>query len=373
MLNRITKIFLLFTFLIACEKPYTDPPVESGNEGLVVEGTITQNPPPYIVSLTKSTAYNKVYLPIKVTNAIVKITDDLGNVENVIEDPVNSGNYHTSTTGMRGTVGRSYKLNISLTELGNITNTYESEWEKLSDVPIIDSVSALRGNKITLGTEPDGSYGEFSQQGINLHMSAHSVVNNDYYYKFMASIIQQYIVIWHEPKPKPDVYIYGRFTNNLEIDKNLTSATAGQIVPIKEHAIGFVPTSYASVEYCIDRDCKSKILGDSFSTLFISKSSIYSVSKKMYQIFQDENTQMFPQNSIFDPVPTQITTNIKCTNKSSSKVFGYFCSAAVATQFNYFYLTTSGNTLYSDTISSIAHDFKPFISDTDNIPKYWHF
>lgn len=129
----IIYITIITAFIQACKEEYIDPPVQGGISNLVVDCIITNDPPPYKVSLTKSVAYNSLSTPPKVTKAKIFITDDLGNVENVIEKPSGSGNYQTSATGMRGEIDRSYKITIELINAkGTITSSYESDWEKLN-------------------------------------------------------------------------------------------------------------------------------------------------------------------------------------------------------------------------------------------------
>ena len=75
-------IFILFLGVIqACKKPYDDPPTMEGPASLVVEGMITNDPPPYTVKLTWSTSYQALVAtnPPVVPNAMVTITDDIGN------------------------------------------------------------------------------------------------------------------------------------------------------------------------------------------------------------------------------------------------------------------------------------------------------
>lgn len=83
------KYIVIFSiFIQSCKKPYDDPPVQEYISNLVVECTITNEPPPYAVKLTMSVGYNSNRTPYAVTHAKISISDDAGNIEKVIENPM---------------------------------------------------------------------------------------------------------------------------------------------------------------------------------------------------------------------------------------------------------------------------------------------
>lgn len=76
---------------------------------LVVEGLITDKPGPYTVRLSTTVSFNLSQRSNPVEDAIVTISDDLGNQE--ILNYVENGRYET--TSMQGMIGRTYYLDVA--------------------------------------------------------------------------------------------------------------------------------------------------------------------------------------------------------------------------------------------------------------------
>lgn len=268
---------------------------------------------------------------------------------------------------MRGQIGRSYKLNIALTDgKGHTTSTYESDWLRLNEPPTIDSVYAETGQTQTLVQDMDGTYHVSTQLGLNKYIDATPPANQDYYYKFKSSMIDEVEqTIWPYGK-LPNNYYYVSYSwsiSDLDIKNDLKASTAENLTPLKKVFVGFIP-KFFSAYY------------DSFSDPAnwdgaITLTEIYSVPKKIYEIFTQENAQTKPSNSLFDPIPTQIVSNIKCTSNPSVTVLGYFATASVIRKYHYFYYS---NRVYSKELDSIPKVFIPDSSpDSAITPNFWVF
>ena len=124
----------IFICLLACEVPI-DVEYEVSVPQIVVDGLITDQPGPHEIILTYSGAYTSGSDGNNppVSEAIITITDDLGNIEYLRE--TRPGRYKTSDFYL-GTVGRTYVLSITTKE----GNTIESYPEKMLPVPPVDSV-----------------------------------------------------------------------------------------------------------------------------------------------------------------------------------------------------------------------------------------
>ena len=375
-MKALKYILLISLFIQGCKKPYDDPPVQAGISNIVVECTLTNEPPPYIVYLTKSVPYNSKSNSSKVSNAKISILDDAGNIENLIEKPTGAGIYRTSANGMQGQVGRSYKLKIALTDgktyNPKIVSTYESDWVKINEPPTIDSIYAENGQMQSLLQQPDGTYYIKTVDGLNMYIDAKPSSNQDYYYKFKSSMIQEYTQIFYTdtvfgrnaiPPPAPYTTLYGWFKNNINIDKNLRAGTAEYLVPIRKYFIGFVPEFVSTYT---DTFHDSPV-----SVGVITTTTIYSVQKKLYRIFTEENSQTKPANSIFDPIPTQLESNIKCTSDTTKSVLGYFNAASVVYGYHFFLLTLS-HKIYSHKIDFLPSYIDPTGVDTSAPPNFWH-
>ncbi len=125
-LKNIPWIVVFGFFLVtttSCVEKYW-PVLSLGESFLVVDGGINNFPGPYTIKLSYSSSLtDTLFIPI--SSARVSILDDRGNEEILIQN--SPGIYKTSSLGIQGIIGRSYKVSILL-ENGE---TYESELEEL--------------------------------------------------------------------------------------------------------------------------------------------------------------------------------------------------------------------------------------------------
>jgi len=118
-------------------------------------------------------------------------------------------------------------------------------------------------------------------------------------------------------------------TYQISLDNDLKTATAQSNPQIRKFNLGFIPGSPA-LTY------NTAIWSVPYASGVITSTDVYSVSKEIYQILSEENSQTTPANSIFDPIPTQLESNIKCTSNSSQSVLGYFNAASVTHAYQFF-------------------------------------
>ena len=135
LLNLRKYIPVALLFASACVTPY-DAQIRESTPRIVIEGLITDQPGPHRVRITRTGAFTNdgsAGATPGIGGATVYATDDAGSRINFTES--GAGNYFTAS-GVRGVVGRSYKLNIRLAD----GRTYVSEPDLLRRVPPIDSI-----------------------------------------------------------------------------------------------------------------------------------------------------------------------------------------------------------------------------------------
>jgi Domain of unknown function (DUF4249) len=101
----ITMMSILFT---ACEKEINID-LNSSNPQIIIEGVITNQPGPYFVKITKTVNFSGGNNYPLVSNAIVIVSDNLGNAETLTE--ISPGIYQINT--IAGIPGRTYNLSVS--------------------------------------------------------------------------------------------------------------------------------------------------------------------------------------------------------------------------------------------------------------------
>src|SRR5882762_4417354 len=101
-------VSLLFLVLDACIEPF-NVKIPAGQQTMVVDGLITDQPGPYTILLYKVLPLDKEFhYPEWVGGASISILDDLGASEKLTENA--PGHYMTST--LQGVVGKSYYIRI---------------------------------------------------------------------------------------------------------------------------------------------------------------------------------------------------------------------------------------------------------------------
>ncbi len=275
---------------------------------------------------------------------------------------------------MQGQIGKSYKLKIALTDSkGKIYSTYESDWVRINEPPQIDSLYAETGQLQSLMQNSDGSYYIATRLGINVYMDASPPAKQDYYYMFNSSMILEYTQTYYPDTiagrytklPILPEVLYGWYSSEIYVANDLIEGSSQYPSPIKKHFIGFIPEFFSTVTDTFHDEPISA--GD------VTTTTIYSVSNKIYQIFTEENTQTQPVNSIFDPIPTQLTSNIKCTSDTTKSVFGYFNAASVIRGYHYFLWVHGFDKIYSYKVDSLPPGITDSGLDTAAAPSFWFY
>jgi hypothetical protein len=112
MKNSIITYALIFSSW-ACVDRITFDVGTPDNFPIVIDGFISDEPGPYTIYITKSfdiESKQSIRTPLSVRSLV--ISDDQGNREKLVE--VTDGEYQTSPSGIRGTIGRVYTLEIEL-------------------------------------------------------------------------------------------------------------------------------------------------------------------------------------------------------------------------------------------------------------------
>lgn len=131
---KYTQSIIYAFILTSCVTPY-DIKSTDYQESIAVEGMITDQPGPYVVTITKAVPIQDQTLKaVPVQGASITLSDDQGNSESLVEK--SSGNYYTSS--MQGVVGRTYTLTINTKE----GESYQSLPEKLLPVGDFTNLTA---------------------------------------------------------------------------------------------------------------------------------------------------------------------------------------------------------------------------------------
>ncbi|GAA4403532.1 hypothetical protein GCM10023187_19690 [Nibrella viscosa] len=274
-------------------------PIRQAEPQLVVEGTITNESPPYMVRLTYTGAFENISLRPKetpISNAVVTIRDDAGQSTGLIGITGQPGYYQTTDPSFVGQVGRTYTLSVTLPN----GKRYMSRPEKMLPVPAIDTV-----------------YSEFI-----------STDNVQTPYRYRVYIDTK------DPADQPNFYRWeGLFYS-------LRPSTGSPCTPFSRDICNdrcWVPVTIRTVNISSDQ----LVNGNTVQKRLIMESLVfatgpqlfevrqYSLTREAYQFWKRFGEQQTRVGTIFDPLPAPITGNVVNTTDPDDLALGYFGASAV--------------------------------------------
>lgn len=288
-------IFFLILGVASCVEPINLGIPGSGGT-LVVDGWITNQPGPYLVKLSRSVPYVDGVIKTFSTpekGAVITITDDLGNVENLTETTT-PGSYLTNS--LLGVPGRSYRLDFKTTKGGN----YTSNFEKLMPVPpLVEIVTEYKITE-TLIINANGSPRTQRTENFLIYAVVNDPPEEKNYYRWTSDGIFEFFAINDDPlKHHCWAPTQGRLESQIEVTDDLDFN--GQKY---RQQIGIFP---------YDKP-----------TMYLVHTRQRSLSSGGYEFLRQIRNQQTSTGSLFDPPPTGIAGNIHNINNDSEIVLGYF-------------------------------------------------
>jgi hypothetical protein len=149
----IHKTLILCTalFFSACEK-VIDIDLNSSEPKVVIEGSITDQPGPYTIRISKTVNFDEPNTFPAVSGAMVQISDDAGNYETLTETAT-PGIYSTNT--IQGVPGRTYTLTVAIA--GNTYSAVSTMPQPVSiDTLLVEEFTGPHGSgKVIQARYPD--------------------------------------------------------------------------------------------------------------------------------------------------------------------------------------------------------------------------
>lgn len=289
------KLFLVvlgILFFMSCEVPISVE-YEVIEPQIVVDGLITNEPGPYEVKLSYSSAYSDGTIGNNppVSGALVIIRDDTGREEVLYEG--RPGIYQTDP-GFMGEVGRVYTLSIHTAE----GKTIESLPEEMLPVPEVDSIYYIFY-----------PISEIQKQGHEVYAVVDDPVDEKNYYRWKWDGFYRF-------------YMVNDFETRVcfkhEFDINRISVISDR--DFNGNKI-YIPVSF--VEH----------FSNDFYLIHIHQYSLTENAYKFWNALYDQSANV---GSIFDPQPARIKGNLFYTDDTEAPVHGFF--GASAHQLGYQYM-----------------------------------
>ncbi len=277
-----------FFFLLGCLQPI-ELDFQSDEEYLVIDGFITDDFGPHTIKISKSQPFtnDEVVIFEKVQNAVVTITDDLGNVTSLTMS--GPGNYLTSSV-FSGQIGRSYTLNVEVNG-----ETYESTQQQIPAKSSFDSVYFEQGEREIIND--DGVV--FDSPTVKFHCDIDFASQNSY-----AAITWEGTYRFLTPKMTTSYVCYVD-----EANRGFSS-----IITNEEINVGSVS----------EVNVVELLSNHRFKSAYSLNAILYSMNEEAYKFHFQINQQRNSTGSVFDPLPFQIFGNIRNMNDANQTVLGYF-------------------------------------------------
>lgn len=264
---------------------------------LTVSGNIYDAPGPYTVTLQQSARFSSgsdgVFSPVD--GAVIKLVNDLGETEILTELP--AGEYVTSINGMRGTVGRTYHLEIEVDG-----QSYQSKPEYLHPVISPESIT------IELAREPRINIaGNFVDQDIINFFVNTPLSSERSFLKWNAYGIYEF---W-------EIGLDGRLcyvTEDIDLDKAVVVDT--------ENVVG---------DFLRGQKVNERTVNDKFASRYCINVIQQSITEDAYKFWSAVASEFERNGGIFETPPGKIQGNIYNVVDESIPVLGYFSASAADT------------------------------------------
>lgn len=296
---------LLF-FWTSCIEPF-EPTLNDETSKLVVDGMLTNLPGPYTVHLSTS---SNPYLPnaVPIVGAKVIIAEENGPEEILVETA--NGVYESAKDGIRGEVGKNYKIIIQTQE----DKRYESPFQELKKPHPIASIDhAIEYRYFENAGEEIGGY--------QFYLNAPPSENEENYYLWLQKGTFKYTTSY----PLTDIYngslerVEDPFEFSVCYDEHFineiytynTSSLVG-------NKIENLPLTFVRAD--------TRFLTDRYSLLVQQ----LSLSKAAYNHWRDIEQQITTLGNLYASQPFQIGSNLTNMEDENEEVLGYFTVAGVS-------------------------------------------
>jgi hypothetical protein len=386
------SIILLFLILHSCIEPIdlnsTFQPT------LVVEGSITDQPGPYVIKISRAipiTIKSQLQTStIRETGAIVIIQDDVGNKETLIEK--SSGNYYTSS--FQGIVGRAYSISIKTTD----GSTYESTTEKM--LPVGD-LGNLRYEFVQKEPPPPllapwtslvplDKRNIKSNNGFKVYLDSEVIPEQEnriwwrwtgtFKISAFPTLQKEYVSDGNSPDSSILVPNVDTCSGSLDINRHTKDSYLFPLGPCT--CCECWVTEYNSTPLISDPKFinNGKIEGFNIAFIEANRRTFYdkyyleveqlSISQTIYSFWKNIKTQQSNSSNLFQTPPPKTGGNITPSSPTSILVIGYFAASSVKKHF----ITIERNKVPYDVgiIDTLALDCRNAYKYSSNAkPVFW--
>ncbi len=314
---------LVMLCLPTCTEPFF-PELDEFDNLLVVDGTVTDGPGPYIVKLATSARLDITnYEPWSGADVAISVE---GGPRYALSEVV-AGEYHTDSLAFRGEVGKSYRVEVILPD----GRQYESTYETLRENPGIDTVTAVPQTRY---------YDELQSEipGYQFYVTSNAGNEGDHFYVWQMEGTYKYTSDY------PIDFIYAGFLRVF--DEPYKYFTCYNTYTVEE-------VSTADTRSLVEKRVIEKPLfflrGDNkrLSYRYSLLTKQLTVSKEAYEFWDGVRKQSGSSTSLYNTQPYLIKGNVVNIDDDLEPVLGYFTVAGISEQRIYLNKPTTFDVTYA--------------------------
>lgn len=290
----------------ACVTEY-QPETKTLPPTLVVEGSVTDQPGPYTVRLTRTADYTQAGLNLIETGATVVIADAAGPQETLTE--TSPGSYQTRTGGLQGVDGHRYTLIITTKD----GKRYQSDTEQLTAAPPITKLYyEYRADPTAI------SNGNI--QGWDVYLDTKDPETPGDFYRWNW-VHYEPILVCQQTEQLDGTYIGADCCSPCwDITRAYSSVNIKSDVAINGNTIS--------------RQLIARVPYTSRSMYYIEVQQ-QRLSAGGYAFWQSVKTLTQNNGGLFDAAPTTVRGNLRCTSDATTAVYGYFGATGLSEGYLY--------------------------------------
>jgi hypothetical protein len=362
----IKKLFIFLSLLLmisACQD-VMDPNIDKMPVSLVVEGKISTRQGGNKISISTTKSFNESFYISWVTGLEVYVIDNNGLRIDFLETTENGEYVTDSNPSSLAKTGNSYTLYIKSKD----GTTYQSTPQIVTECSETDLVHLENSVETILTENTYGDILELKNNGSLIYANTSGILPEKNYYLFRSFGYIENRAIVSVPNTS-DITIYQHMQIPFKYLSFISTGNADEFSDksIRKNKLVFVPEDvYLNFEPVIPP--KGKILYRYFDGFIIATEQL-SLNEEAYNFWEQLKRQLNASNKIFDPMPTQISGNLRCTSDPEKKIYGIFFATDSKIRYDYLYINKK-HKAFSKEIDSIPELYLDGIRD-EHLPAGW--
>lgn len=345
---------LMAIIVFACQAPYENDQLDASQKIPVINVIYTNTYRACVFEFYYAKPYNQTKTEY-ITGAQVTIANKNGSTITLVEPT--PGVYQLPDSMAVATVGGIYTL--TLTTADGITIT--SEPVTMPDTVEIENVYHVGNNRTYTVKNNYGNYNTITEYGLFTYLRA---VNQPDKTLYCRSNADYYVHSQKQKHTEKDHFIIKdnyQYNYKINIDTVFDIYEGYQNTEFQQYKIFNYGTTYSIADmvlnplfFVADRHCSDFSMFTSNRFIdWVMPVTLYSSAKATFDYYNSVNEQLNAPNRIYDPIPSQIISNLTNVTNPLSPVLGHFDVSATTMRYYRIYVqqTLSGPIYAGKTIN----------------------